>query len=206
MKEFWDQRYQSEAFAYGENANDFLAEQLQKIIPGTILFPAEGEGRNAVYAATKSWQVTAFDISLQGQKKALQLAQKNKVEIKYLVGDLENDINLAFTPESFDAIAFIYAHFPAKLKHNYHAILNQFLKKGGVVIFEAFSKNHLDYQVKNDKIGGPKELDMLYSIEEIKAYFSNFEILLLEEKEVELHEGLFHNGIGSVIRFVGIKQ
>ncbi|MNI77458.1 hypothetical protein D3C73_1337530 [compost metagenome] len=75
-----------------------------------------------------------------------------------------------------------------------------------MIIFEAFSKNHLDYLARNEKVGGPKELDMLFSIEEIKSDFANYEIIALEEKEIVLNEGVFHNGLGSVIRFVGRKK
>jgi hypothetical protein len=39
-----------------------------------------------------------------------------------------------------------------------------------------------------------------------KADFANCDIIELEEKEIELKEGLFHNGVGSVIRFVGRKR
>jgi hypothetical protein len=74
------------------------------------------------------------------------------------------------------------------------------------LIFEAFSKSHIDYNSKNEKVGGPKELDMLFSIEEIKHDFPDYTVELLEEKEIELQEGLFHNGKGSVIRFVGRKK
>jgi hypothetical protein len=44
-------------------------EQLIKIPAGTILFPAEGEGRNAIYAATQGWNVNAFDQSIEGKRK-----------------------------------------------------------------------------------------------------------------------------------------
>jgi hypothetical protein len=47
---------------------------------------------------------------------------------------------------------------------------------------------------------------MLFSMEEIKADFDHYDILELEETIVELKEGLFHNGAGSVIRFVGQKR
>jgi len=36
--------------------------------------------------------------------------------------------------------------------------------------------------------------------------YSKEEIIELVEKEIELSEGLFHNGLGSVIRFVGRKK
>ncbi len=47
----WDDRYSKEEFAYGEEPNNYLAEQLIKLNDGSILFPAEGEGRNAIFAA-----------------------------------------------------------------------------------------------------------------------------------------------------------
>jgi hypothetical protein len=46
---------------------------------------------------------------------------------------------------------------------------------------------------------------MLFSEAEIKADFSDFEILHLAETEVVLSEGIYHQGTGSVIRFVGRK-
>jgi hypothetical protein len=36
------------------SSQQLLKEQLIKIPAGTILFPAEGEGRNAIYAAHKA--------------------------------------------------------------------------------------------------------------------------------------------------------
>ncbi|MEO5582903.1 MAG: class I SAM-dependent methyltransferase [Saprospiraceae bacterium] len=200
--ERWNDRYKKEEFAYGELPNNYLKVQLEKLNPGTILFPAEGEGRNAVFAAKLGWKVSAFDISIEGKNKALCLAARNKVTIEYQVGELQS---LHFSTEPFDVISLIYAHFPADIKSAYHRTLNQYLRKGGYIIFEAFSKNHLDYIAMNEKVGGPKDVGMLFSIDEIKSDFEHFHIIELEEKEIELNEGVFHNGIGSVIRFVGRK-
>ena len=160
----WDDRYSKEEFVYGEEPNNFLREQLQKLKPGKILFPAEGEGRNAVFAATKGWDVYAFDISSVGKRKAEELAKKNNVKIKYEVGGLQS---LNYKPESFDVIALIYAHFPAEIKSEYHKTLGNYLKKGGIIIFEAFSKKHLEYNSRNESVGGPREIEMLFSKEEI---------------------------------------
>lgn len=41
----WNDRYSTDEFAYGEQLNDYLKEQLMQLETGTILFPAEGEGR-----------------------------------------------------------------------------------------------------------------------------------------------------------------
>jgi 2-polyprenyl-3-methyl-5-hydroxy-6-metoxy-1,4-benzoquinol methylase len=199
----WNDRYSKNDYAYGEQPNNFLREQLEKLKAGSILFPAEGEGRNAVYAATQGWKVSAFDISAQGKNKALRLAETNKVTIDYQVGELEK---LNYNAGQFDAIALIYAHFPADIKSRYHTTLDKYLRKNGIIIFEAFSKKHIHYIAKNEKVGGPKEIAMLFSIEELKSDFQNHEIIALEEKEIELNEGVFHKGQGSVIRFVGRKK
>lgn len=201
--ERWNDRYSNEEFAYGEEPNNFFKEQIEQLNVGTILFPAEGEGRNAVYAAKLGWRVAAFDISEEGKNKALKLAEANNVKIDYKVGELET---LNYQPEQFDAIALIYAHFPAEIKSYLHKTLETYLRKDGIIIFEAFSKKHLEYLAINDKVGGPKDIASLFSIEEIKADFPNYEIIQLEETEIELNEGLFHNGKGSVIRFVGKKK
>jgi len=201
--ERWNDRFSKDEFAYGEQPNNYLKEQLEKLNAGAILFPAEGEGRNAVFAAKLGWTVSAFDISIEGKKKALRLAEANKVTIGYQVGDLET---LNFNTKQFDAIALIYAHFPADIKSLYHKTLDKYLRKNGVVIFEAFSKKHIDYISKNEKMGGPKDIGMLFSIDELKSDFANYEIIELEEKEIELSEGQFHNGTGSVIGFVGRKK
>ena len=77
----WNERYKKEEFAYGQQPNNYLKEQLGKLSAGTILFPAEGEGRNAVFAAKLGWTVSAFDISVEGKKKASRLAEANNVTI-----------------------------------------------------------------------------------------------------------------------------
>ncbi len=199
----WNDRYSKEEFAYGVQPNNYLKEQLEKLPVGTILFPAEGEGRNAVFAAKLGWIVSAFDISVEGRNKALRLAQSNNVTIDYQVGELQT---LNYNTGQFDAIALIYAHFQADIKSHYHKTLDKYLRKDGILIFEAFSKRHIDYIAKNEKVGGPKEIAMLFSIDELKLDFANYEIIELTEKEIELSEGLFHNGKGSVIRFIGRKK
>ena len=201
--ERWNERYSKDEFAYGEQPNNYLKEQLEKLDIGSMLFPAEGEGRNAVFAAKLGWTVSAFDISIEGKNKALRLAETNKVKIDYQVGELQT---LNYNAGQFDALALIYAHFPADIKSVYHKTLDKYLRKKGLIIFEAFSKRHIDYISKDEKVGGPKDIAMLFSIDELKSDFVNYEIIELVETEIELNEGLFHNGKGSVIRFVGRKM
>lgn len=200
----WNERYRSASFAYGKEPNDFFKESLNKYnLSGKVLFPAEGEGRNAVYAAKQGLDVIAFDISQEGKNKALKLASAEKVNIDYRVGDF---LTMDFVERSFDCAVLIFAHFPPNILSDYHKKIASLIKPEGLVILEGFSKNNLSYRAKNPKIGGPNKEEMLFSKESIAHDFSDFEILKLEEQEIELNEGGFHNGIGKVIRFVGRKS
>lgn len=199
----WNERYSQEEFAFGEEPNVYLQENLEKFPARKILFGAEGEGRNAVFAARLGWNVSAFDISIAGKNKALKLATKNNVTVDYRVGELPS---LGYQKDQFDAVALIYAHFPPGIRSSYHHLLHTYLRQNGIIILEAFSKNHLPYRLQNEKIGGPSNLESLFSIEELQLDFENYEIMELVEKEVELQEGLYHNGKGCVVRFVGRKK
>ncbi|MDB4303160.1 class I SAM-dependent methyltransferase [Desulfosarcina sp.] len=203
MKEFWDSRYSEKEYAYGIEPNEFFKKTLAKLqLKGNILFPAEGEGRNAVFAAKMGLQVNAFDLSEEGKKKANQLAKSNNVKINYSVGELSEQ---AYEENSFATIVLIFAHFPPPLRLKMHQQLSKLLKPNGIIIIEGFSKNQMKFHETNPLAGGPRNMDMLFSKEEIKNDFPGFEILQLKEEVVELNEGNYHKGKSSVIQFVGRK-
>lgn len=199
MNDFWNERYAEEEYAYGIQPNDFLVKMISKLPEnGKILFPAEGEGRNAVFAAKNGFDVVAFDTSNQAKKKADTLANDNNVKIDYRIGMLE-DLN--YEEASFDGVVFIYAHFPKAIRKAMHQQILRLVKPNGILIFEAFSKEQLHYPS-----GGPKEVAMLFSEEEVKEEFENIDFDFLKTEIIELNEGEFHQGKGSVVRFIGKKQ
>ncbi|MCF1191505.1 class I SAM-dependent methyltransferase [Mangrovimonas sp. AS39] len=196
MKDFWNNRYQEEEYTYGTRPNEYFKEKLRDLNQGSLLLPAEGQGRNAVYAALQNWEVTAFDYSEVGRKKALELAAKNGVEFNYQVCDA-----LDFESETlFDVIGFSFTHFPVSIQKQVFQNLLKFLKPGGHVIFEGFSKEQLNFSS-----GGPKDKDMLFSPDEVKDYFDGLEFLELRKDFIILDEGEYHQGEASVIRFFAKK-
>jgi hypothetical protein len=197
---FWNERYQSNETVYGLLPNVFFKNCIDKINTGKLLLPAEGEGRNALYAAKHGWDVTAFDYSEVAKEKALKLAQSNQVTFAYQTTDF-----LSFQAEqaSMDAVALIYAHMPPEIRSEFHHKVAYWVKQGGHVILEAFNPLQLELQS-----GGPKDVSMLYTPEMLKNDFPEHEwkFELLETIETELSEGPFHEGKAQVIRLLACRR
>lgn len=203
MVDFWNERYCQQEFAYGITPNAYLKDKLVGLPIGKILFPADGEGRNSVFAAQLGWEVEAFDSSAEGKKKADLLSKDKEVRINYIVADID-DIN--YPKSSFDAMVLIYAHFPSEQRLEYHRKLADSLKPRGMLILEGFSKAHAENQKIYPNVGGPKNIDVLYDLEELKSDFEGFDFLEEIETETELSEGNCHVGKAAVVRILAIKK
>jgi len=193
----WNERYKQSAYVYGTEPNLFFKEQLLKFPSGRILLPCEGEGRNAVFAARMGWKVDAFDFSEEARKKALQLAGEFGVKIKYAVQAVEYFNPL---PDSYDAIALIYAHFMPDVRKAFHQKLVESLKPGGVLLLEAFHKEQI-----NNNSGGPRDPEMLYDETMLSEDFGRLQISLLCSYSLEIEEGDYHKGKADVVRLVAYK-
>ena len=197
MNEFWNTRYSQEEYVYGTNPNTFFKEQIDKLEPGRLLMLGEGEGRNAVYAAKRGWQVDAVDFSEEAKKKALLLAEKNSVSINYALSSLED-----YIPQKsfYDAVGLIFIHLNNSLSKRVHAKCIDALKPGGKIILEAFEKEQLQY-----KSGGPQNPDLLYTVEDIQTNFNVLKTEHLIKQIVNINEGSYHSGEAVVIKYTGIK-
>ncbi|MEI8047672.1 MAG: class I SAM-dependent methyltransferase [Bacteroidota bacterium] len=197
MKNNWDERYASREYIYGTEPNRFLKAQLALLKPGLILLPADGEGRNSVYAASQGWVTDAFDQSTEGQKKALQLADQRGVAINFYIQSLD-DWNPE--PDQYDCIALIFVHLTEGLRQKVHQAAIKALKPGGTLILEAFSVSQL-----TRASGGPRTADLLFTSELIENDFINLSETKISETQIILNEGLLHQGLADVIQFSGRK-
>jgi hypothetical protein len=196
-KNFWNERYASDEYIYGTAPNAFFKSVIDGMEPGRILLPAEGEGRNAVYAAQLGWEVHAFDISEEGKKKALSLAEKMGVSIEYEITDFHAFLGRA----PYDMIGLFFTHFPPPYRGEIFRSYTDMLAPEGMIVAELFSKNQLGLNS-----GGPKDIKLLASVEEFKGIFEPYlQFEQLEEVETVLDEGSHHEGRAFTVRFVGVK-
>jgi len=200
MKEFWNERFEKDEYIYGDKPNAFLKYQLDNIkTRGKALFPLEGEGRNACYASFLGWEVEAFDFSKPGQQKAKQLCKKHNVNIDYFLSTAEE---FDFLKETYDLVVLVYAHLNPDVRPKFHQNIVESLKPGGQLIMEAFHPKQL---IDNYTSGGPKNKEMLYTLEMLKEDFQNMTSIDGKELEIHLGEGEHHNGNGFVTRLTGVK-
>lgn len=197
MEDFWNKRYAEHQSVYGTMPNLFFKNFIDQQKPGILLLPAEGEGRNALYAAAKGWQVDAFDFSEEARKKTLSMAADHHLKINYETKKIQD----YSAGKLYDLVALIYVHTEPLVRKNFHAELVKSIKPGGFLILEAFSKSQLAF-----KSGGPADINMLFDTAELNEDFKDLQVIQCELLETELDEGAFHKGMASVVRFVGLKQ
>lgn len=192
---FWDARYGGAEYWYGTEPNAWLAAEARRLRPGgRVLAVADGEGRNGVWLARQGFAVTSVDVSRRGLEKARALAERHGVALELVEADLRTwDWPVA----RFDGVVAIFAHFPRTVRARLHRQMLEALVPGGLLLIEAYSPyQHLF------RTGGPQDLDLLYSAFRLQRDLDGAELLLLEETETELCEGVGHRGRSAVVRCI----
>jgi SAM-dependent methyltransferase len=197
-KRKWDERYATARYAYGTNPNDFLVTVAQDIPQGAVLCLGEGEGRNAVFLAQHGFDVTAIDFSIQGLEKTRQLAQMNGVNLRTIETDLAS-----FLPgrQKWDAIISIFCHLQSPVRKNLHKRCIEGLKYGGAFVLEAYSPHQLKF-----KTGGPKTVEFLASLRDLKKELFGLDFKIAHEIEREVWEGEYHLGRAAVVQLFGFRR
>lgn len=193
----WNERYAGADFAYGTAPNSFL-EANAAVLCGPVLSLGEGEGRNAVFLASKGLDVLCVDASDVGLAKAQGLAASRGVAVRIEVADLTTYEPIAGT---YGSVISIFAHLPSHVRQRLYPLVEQSLKPGGIVLLEAYAKAQLTRNT-----GGPKDSDMLMTINDVQTAFPNCEVILCQEIEREVIEGEYHSGLASVVQFIAKKS
>jgi len=193
----WDERYSEAGYAYGTEPNDFLRSVEDQIPRARVLSVAEGEGRNAVYLATRGCTVTAVDSSAVGLAKAEQLAADQQVSITLVEADL-ND----FDPgdEKWDAVISIFCHLPHKQRAGLYRKLVRALKPGGVLVLEAYIPKQLQFAT-----GGPPSADLMPTLAMLRDELEGLSLEHARELEREVIEGKHHFGHAAVVQVFARK-
>ena len=193
QQEFWNGKFSKADYFYGINPNDFLASNIELLKNHQeLLCLGEGEGRNAIFFAKNGFEVSAIDASDLGLEKLQNRAVEEKLDIKTVCMDL----NFWKAEEKYDVIMASYLHLLRDERERLFKKIEDSLNTNGYFIAEFFSTKQLSYNS-----GGPKDLELLYTVEDLSNYFSLCKKNIIEEIVV-LNEGIGHQGEACVIRVV----
>ena len=194
---FWNERYTNKGYLYGTEANSFLTENVT-LLGGPVLSLSEGEGRNAVFMASRGLSVLGVDCSEVGLEKAQSLAKSRGVVIETEVADLAE-----FQPAEnhFGSVVSISAHLPSAIRHKLYPLIEKAIKRNGILLLEAYSETQL---ARNT--GGPRDIDMLMTVAKLRREFPNLTPILSREIEREVSEGEGHSGMASVVQYIARRE
>jgi SAM-dependent methyltransferase len=152
-REDWDERYGTEELIWKADPNRFLVEDLDALVPGRALDLACGEGRNAVWLASKGWHVTGVDFSRAGLAKARRLATDRGVEVTWVV------------------VVVMYLHLPSEQRRQTLSRAAAALAPGGTLLVVGHDASNLLHGT-----GGPQDPAVLFGPEEIVEELSGLQI------------------------------
>jgi SAM-dependent methyltransferase len=141
----WDRRYREGSHSSSQPDRFLVQVYSQFIEPlfpraGTALDLAGGVGRHAIFLAERGWQVTLLDISTAGVERARALADKQGVQIDFVIAGTRE---FQFAPGRFDlVVVFFY------LEREHFTDIAATLRPGGLVVYKTYTREHQKFAAR----------------------------------------------------------
>ncbi len=137
----WDERYSTSELIWTGRANQFVEAHLADLEPGTAIDLGAGEGRNAVWLASRGWTVTAVDFSQVGLDKAQQLAAEHGVEISHRARRRDH-----LAPDApVDLVVLSYLQLPSEQQRIVLEHAATWLAPGGTLFVIAHDRSNVEH-------------------------------------------------------------
>jgi SAM-dependent methyltransferase len=133
---FWNETYRVGKDVVPE-PNRLLVDTVRDHAPGAALDVAMGQGRNAIFLASRGWRVTGIDISDEGLRIARDEARRRGLGLDAVNADVDT---WDFGSDRWDLVALIYAGGDAEIV----ARVKPSLRSGGLFVAEAYAKASAD--------------------------------------------------------------
>ena len=161
---FWDDRYSTAAAAgdavWSIEPNAWIEQVTGTLPPGNAIDLAAGEGRNALWLASRGWSVTAVDFSAAGLAIGRKRAATVALDLDWVTADATSWVSP--TPVDLVVIAYLQLPAPDLTRAISNAILS--LAASGTLALIGHDSENLEHGV-----GGPKDATMLYDLETVRS-------------------------------------
>ncbi|HVL28146.1 MAG TPA: class I SAM-dependent methyltransferase [Acidimicrobiales bacterium] len=149
----WEERYSAREQMFVRDPNRLVVAEVEGLAPGRALDVATGEGRHAVWLASRGWTVAAVDFSVVGVTRAAARARAEGRSVAFAAADV---YTLRLPPGSFDLVLCSFFHPPPDQRRQLYPAVATGLAPGGSLV-------QVSYDVRNatEGTGGPKDPAML---------------------------------------------
>jgi len=176
--EDWNERYEARR-QWSEGPNALVAELLGDLPQGTAVDLAAGEGRHALWLASRGWDVTAVDFSDVGVDRGRSQAGSDRV--RWVTADV---LEWAGPSSSVDLVLVAYLHLPSTDMLELLMRSVDWLGPGGRFLLVGHDVDNLTRGV-----GGPQEPGILHSVERLAPVAALLDVDRLEQVPRHTPEG-----------------
>ncbi|MFI7169403.1 class I SAM-dependent methyltransferase [Rhodococcoides fascians] len=160
----WDRKYERRELVYGEAPNTTLVEVATTIPRGRALDLAAGQGRNAIWLATRGWTVDAVDFSSVALTRASRVAESAPRSVRERLTWIHADVTKLATEPNYDLVLMFYLHLPPDERRRAVSAAVSALKPDGILMILGHHSSNI-----TDGVGGPQEPEILYTPEDLAA-------------------------------------
>jgi SAM-dependent methyltransferase len=160
----WDTRYKSADNIWSLTPNEFVAQYLEQLPAGSMIDLAGGEGRNALWFASRGWEVENVEFS----RVALGKYADRSIEMDLLDhckathADVTENIQYALHDVDLGVIAYLHIDSTGLAKAIQSLVSN--IKPGGTFFGIWHARENLV-----DGYGGPQDPEVLPTKEEVQG-------------------------------------
>lgn len=173
----WDERYAASELVWSREPNQFVAAELADLPAGTAVDLAAGEGRNAIWLASRGWSATAVDFSQVALDKGARLA-----------GDLAGEGDVTWVcadattwqpPHPVDLVVIAYLQVPAEDRRRAVRSAASMLRPGGTLLLVAHDSTNLA-----EGTGGPQDPAVLMTAGDVLADLEGIDVDVVRAERV----------------------
>jgi SAM-dependent methyltransferase len=201
-QEFWDERYASSDRIWSGRPNARLVDQVTDLAPGTAVDVGCGEGADAVWLASRGWQVTGVDVSGVALDRAAEHAREAGVAERtaWARVDVFALDPLPVPAGGFDLVTASFMHVPPEQFDAVYAHLAAAVAPGGTLLVLAHHPDDTHTGLRNSELS-----HLLFTPEAVVAVLDpdGWDVVTADVVTREqLHDGVTHEVSDTVVRAV----
>jgi SAM-dependent methyltransferase len=128
----WDERYAEQPQLWSGRPNGALVTEVAGLTPGRALDVGCGEGADAIWLASRGWDVTALEVSGVALRRAAAHAQEAGTTVRWVHAELTEQ---ALSPRPFDLVCALYPALLRTPDATAERALLAAVAPGGVLLF-----------------------------------------------------------------------